>query len=216
MNNNFTGGQELVCINTTKVYDWVINDANFDLNVTDLDLPEDEGVQLTCDDIDTESVTCEVQPSDPAIEELNRETRTFTIGDEDVELQVVTLRKNFEVVFTLPLLAGGSAEVSAPFARSEQVILCAPDDTEIEVTFTELDCFIVDLECDPTTTPNSLDAVVNVRLCQSIQSTFDVTLELIADFCQPRDILSFPPCPTPAIPETCTSLFPNNNTPTNN
>ena len=67
---------------------------------------------------------------------------------------------------------------------------------------------IVDFDCDEDM--DMFDAVVTVRICQSIQSVFPVTLELEAEFCQPRDILPIPTtaCPTPAIPPQCPVLFP--------
>ena len=52
--SNLTGGQELLCINTEKVYDWIVNEATFDLTINDLPLPLNPvtGEQLECADID--------------------------------------------------------------------------------------------------------------------------------------------------------------------
>ncbi|GEL78479.1 hypothetical protein [Tenuibacillus multivorans] len=208
-NQNFAGDQELLCINTEKVYDWIVNEATFDINIIDEDLP----AGLDCGDFDEDDVVCEVAPAavDP-IEILEREDRTFVIDGEEITLQVVTIRKNF-VVTVFFETATGVEEVDLDLARSEQVILCAPDETDIEVTYTDLDCFVVAFECTPADTAvgATFDAVVSVRLCQSIQSTFPVTLELVADFCQPRDLLPFPPCPAPTIPPQCPAIFPANN-----
>ncbi|MDV2582915.1 hypothetical protein [Alkalibacillus haloalkaliphilus] len=203
------GGQELLCINTEKVYDWIINEATFDLNVVDEDLPND----LDCDDIDLDDVTCTVEPAeeDP-IEIINREDRTFVIDGTEITLQVVTIRKNFVVTINLPT-DNGDEEVDLEFSRSEQVVLCAPEGTEIEVTYTELDCFVVSFDCEPgdTELDDTFDAVISVRLCQSIQAVFPVTLELVADFCEPRDQLPVQPCPIPTRPEQCPVLFPTAN-----
>ncbi|WP_058307184.1 BMQ_0737 family morphogenetic spore coat protein [Gracilibacillus massiliensis] len=217
--DNLTGGQELLCINTEKVYDWILNEATFDLSLPDLDLPINPvtGDQLECDDIDLDSVTCEVAPAevDPIVV-LGRENQVFVVDGAEVTLQIVNIRKNFEVtvfVNLVPELGGSRVEVgSAEFTRCEQVILCAPDGTDIDVTYTDLDCFVCTASCDAGTTTevDELDVTVTVRLCQSIQSTFDVTLELVADFCQPRDILPFPPCPAPTMPAQCPVVFPNN------
>ncbi|MGP4038674.1 hypothetical protein ACTWP4_02010 [Gracilibacillus sp. D59] len=216
---NLTGGQELLCINTEKVFDWILNEATFDLSLNDLELPVNPvtGDQLECDDIDLDTVTCTVAPAevDP-IEVLDREDQVFTVDGAEVTLQIVNLRKNFEVtifVDLVPELGGATVEVgTVEFTRCEQVILCAPEDTDIDVTFTDLDCFVCTAACDPGTTTevDELDVTVTVRLCQSIQSTFDVTLEIVADFCQPRDILTFPPCPAPTIPPQCPVVFPSN------
>ncbi|MBM7553620.1 hypothetical protein [Thalassobacillus pellis] len=205
---NLSGGQELLCINTEKVYDWILNEANFELILTDEDLPIVDEEALTCDDIILDEVTCEVTP-DPVtpFEELSREDRSFVIDGTLITLQLVTIRKNFVVTLTFPLVAGGAdATAEFPFSRCEQVVLCAPTGTDIEITFTELDCFVCDFDCD---VDGTFDAVINVRLCQSIQSTFDVTLEIVADFCEPREELPVPSCPAPTIPPQCPVLFPN-------
>ncbi len=201
---NLTGGQELLCINTTKVYDWILNEASFDLTFTDEALPVIGEDQITCDDL-TGPVTCETTAT--STEVINREDREFVIDGALVTLQLVTLRKNFTVTFFFPTLLG-TGEATFGFSRCEQVVLCAPDGTDVEVTYPELDCFICTFECDELA--DTFDATVTVRLCQSIQSTFPVTLEIVADFCQPRDILPTPACPAPTMPPQCPVLFPEN------
>ncbi|WP_067724767.1 BMQ_0737 family morphogenetic spore coat protein [Oceanobacillus damuensis] len=210
--------KELLCINTEKVYDWILNEATFDLSLADLELPINPatGAQLECDDIDVDTVTCTVEPAavDPIVI-LDRVDQHFVIDGEPVTLQLVNIRKNFEVTISvnlIPELGGTTLEVgTAEFTRCEQVILCAPDGTDVNVTYTDLDCFVCTAICDPTTTatPDELDVTVTVRLCQSIQSVFEVTLEIVADFCQPRDLLPIAPCPAPTIPPQCPVVFPN-------
>jgi hypothetical protein len=213
---NFTGDHELLCINTEKVYDWVIKETTFDLGVDDLELPTIPGIgQLTCADIDPDTVTCTVEPvTGTPFEVLDRVDQEFIIKGVPVTLQLVNIRKNFEVtifVDLLPALGGTTVEVgTAPFSRCEQVILCAPEETDINVAYTDLDCFVCVATCEPTTTgtPDALDVTLTVRLCQSIQSTFEVTLEIAADFCQPRQELEIAPCPTPTMPPQCPVVFP--------
>lgn len=214
---NLMGGQELLCINTEKVYDWIVNEATFDLSLTDLELPVNPttGDDLECDDIDLDTITCTVEPAaiDPIVV-LDRVDQQFVIDGAQVTLQLVNIRKNFVVTIFVDLVAelgGATVEVgSAEFTRCEQVILCAPEDTDIDVTYTDLNCLVCAASCDAgtTTEADELDVTVTVRLCQSIQSTFDVTLEIVADFCQPRDILPIPPCPAPTIPPQCPVVFP--------
>jgi hypothetical protein len=215
--DKISGGQEVLCINTDKVYDWIVNEATFDLTLNNLDLPVNPvtGVQLECSDIDINSVTCTVAPAEVnPIEIVSRVDQDFVVNGEEVTLQIVTIRKNFVVtifVDLVPALVGATVEVgSAEFTRCEQVILCAPEGTNINVSYTDLDCFVCTASCDPGTTTevDELDVTVTVRLCQSIQSTYPVTLEITAEFCQPRDILPFPPCPTPTIPLQCPVVFP--------
>ncbi|WP_017187565.1 hypothetical protein [Alkalibacillus haloalkaliphilus] len=200
--------QDILCINTEKVYDWIVNEANFDLNITNEDLPNG----ITCDDFDSEDVTCTVIPAevDP-IEVINVEDREFVIDGTEVELQIVTIRKNFVVIINFPTDNGnGDVELELEFSRSEQVVLCAPEGTEIDVTYAELDCFIVSFDCElgDTDEDDTFDALVSVRLCQSIQSVYPVTLEVEADYCLPREPLAVGPCPTPVRPEQCPVLFP--------
>ena len=207
--------QELLCINTEKVYDWVINEASFDLNLNDLELVNPAtGAPLECADIDISTVNCKVTPVAANI--LDQVDREFVIDGTQVTLQLVNIQKIFQVTIFVNLdssLGGGTLEVACEeFTRCEQVILCAPEGTDINVTFTEVDCFVCSASCDCTTpgTPDELDVSVTVSLCQSIQSVFEVTLEVMADFCQPRDVLQIPPCPAPMIPPQCPVIFPNN------
>ncbi|MEC5424236.1 hypothetical protein QGM71_12115 [Virgibacillus sp. C22-A2] len=214
---NLSEGQELLCINTEKVYDWLLNDTEFDLSVTDLDLTVNPatGDQLECDDIDLNTVTCTVAPTDVnPIVVLDREDRELIVDGTEITLQLVNIRKKFVVtvfVNLIPELGGATVEVgTVEFTRCEQAILCAPEGTEVDVTYTDLDCFVCTAACDTGTTTeiDELDVTITVRLCQSIQSTFDVKLELVAGFCQPRDILLFPPCTAPTIPPQCPFVFP--------
>ncbi len=218
---NLNGGQELLCINTEKVYDWIVNEASFDLTLADLDLPiGPTGDQLECADIDTSTVSCEVRPATlaldgvPPVVILERVDQQFVIDGAMVTLQLVNIRKNFVVtifVDLVPAMGGGTVEVgSALFTRCEQVILCAPTGTDVSVSYTELDCFVCTADCtlNGTDIDTLTDITVTVRLCQSIQSTYDVTLEITADFCEPRDMLPIPPCPAPTIPPQCPVIFP--------
>ncbi|MFJ7508314.1 hypothetical protein ACIQW7_02340 [Peribacillus simplex] len=198
---SLSGGQELLCINTTKVYDWIVNEATFDVSMC-VDLEDTD-----CDEVET--VTCEVEPLKSVV--LNRQDREFIIDGEPITLQLVTIQKTFEVTVFVTKTNGATCQVdSQTFTRCEQVILCAPDGTKVKVDFTDVDCFVCVLECKRTSGgPLTLELGVTVRLCQSIQVTFPVTLEIVAEFCQPRDILPFnPACPTPAIPLQCPVLFP--------
>ncbi|WP_289215334.1 hypothetical protein [Halobacillus campisalis] len=65
--------QELLCVNVDKVYDWIVNEASFELTLVDEALPDG----LECDDLNTADVTCEVSPI--SVDILEREDRTFII-----------------------------------------------------------------------------------------------------------------------------------------
>ncbi len=204
--NNLSGGQELICINVDKVYDWVLNEASFDLTLTDIDLPDG----VTCADFDPAAVTCTVTPD--SVEVLARNSRTFVIDGVETILQVVNLRKNFTVTLLIPITGTGVVEeVELEFSRCEQVVLCAPDGTDVDVTYSDAECFICTFDCtdDGTDTDElaTFDAQITVRLCQSIQSSFPVTVEFLAEFCEPRDVLPTP-CPSPVRPPQCPVVFP--------
>lgn len=222
LSQSLNGGQELLCIETNKVYDWILNEASFDLNLSGLALPinPNNGAQLECADIDLNTVTCAISPADiNPIEIVGREDQVFEMNGDVVTLQIVTIRKNFDVTLFVNLnqsLGGNRVEVdTVTFTRCEQVILCAPEGTEVSVTYEDVSCFVCHTTCDPqsTTEVNELDAAVTVRICQSIQSTHPVTIEVIAEFCQPRDAIDLPPCPAPTIPLQCPVVFPTNSLP---
>lgn len=213
--DNLNGGQELLCINTEKVYDWILNEAAFDLSLADLELPVNPatGLPLECNDINVDSISCAITPSpvDPIVI-LDRVDQQFVVDGAEVTLQLVNIRKKFEVTIFADLiddLGGMTVEIdTVEFTRCEQVMLCAPEGTDIHVSFTDLECFVCTASCDTTSTPNTLDVTINVRLCQSIQSTFEVTIEVVADFCTPRDMFPVPPCPSPTRPPQCPVVFP--------
>ena len=97
-----------------------------------------------------------------------------------------------------------------PFSRCEQVTLCAPEGTDVEVTYTDLDCFVCttgDTRCRTDGTIEFSDLTISVATCQSIQSTFPVTVEFLADFCEPREELSTA-CPAPIARQQCSVVFP--------
>ncbi|RFA32227.1 hypothetical protein CAI16_18700 [Virgibacillus dokdonensis] len=211
---NCYGGQELLCINTEKVYDWILNESIFDLNLNALELPPDpQGTPYTCADIDLDGVTCSVEPAavDPIVI-LDRTDQHLVIDGTEVTLQLVNIRKTFDVTVYAnlsPALGGGQIEIATvQFSRCEQVILCAPEGTDIDVEYTDFECYICTANCDITTTPNELNVTATIRLCQSIQSTYEVTLEIMADFCEPREMLPVPSCPSPTKPPQCPVVFP--------
>lgn len=200
-------GKELICINVDKVYDWIVKENSFDLSPT--------GAQsfprvTAMTNLEGATVTCDVAPaaSNPIII-LHREDRPFCIDGKTVCLQQLTIQKNFVVTIIVTLPNGTmftSAEI--PVSRCEQVTLCAPEGTEVEVTYTELDCFVCTTgrltAGDQTITFGALS--LSVTTCQSIQSTFPVTVEFLADFCEPREEIPTM-CPAP-MRETMPFCFP--------
>ncbi|MGD6804707.1 hypothetical protein ACQCVK_12050 [Rossellomorea vietnamensis] len=201
---DLTGGQELLCIRTEKVYDWIINEANFTDTVDTVIITPN-----ICANIESVSCTVVPDPTTPFVE-VSREDVQVVVDGALLTLQEVVIQKNFDLTITVDFTTG--VTVTSPIqdvTRFERVILCAPEGTEIDVQYTDIDCFVTSFDCTPTDGPVT-DVEVAFAVCQSIQVLFPVTLELIADFCQPRDILPTV-CPTPFMPAQCPVLFPNGN-----
>ncbi|KXH78576.1 hypothetical protein [Sporosarcina sp. HYO08] len=208
-------GRELICINVDKVYDWIVKEKSFDISPT-------EAIAFPALHSDTSLanavVTCEVTPAamDPVVI-LNREDREFCIDGKKVCLQQLTIQKNFTLTVIVTVAGGTLRSVGIPVSRCEQVTLCAPEGTDVEVTYTDLDCFVCSTGAlefvagTPNVTPNSIrftDLNISVSTCQSIQSTFPVTVEFSANFCEPREDFPTAACPAPTHPKQCPAIFP--------
>ncbi|MCM3316479.1 hypothetical protein M3603_07280 [Rummeliibacillus stabekisii] len=200
--------QEQICINVDKVYDWIVKEMSFDISPTGtITFP---GVTPTTD-LTGAIVRCNVVPAatNPIVI-LSRENREFSIDGSTVCLQQLNIQKNFvlTIVVTLP---NGTRFTSntIPVSRCEQVTLCAPNGTDVEILFTDLDCFV----CTTGTLTAAAGTItfsaltITVSVCQSIQSTFPVTVEFLATFCEPRADLPFA-CPGPVRPAQCPLIFP--------
>ncbi|MCH7323071.1 hypothetical protein LZ480_14425 [Solibacillus sp. MA9] len=201
--------KELICINVEKVYDWVVKELSFESFPTSPirfpGLPHDAHTRGA-------SVTCQVCPSheDPVVIK-NRETRTFTIEGSSVRLQQLTIQKNFKVTICITL-ANGTMYTSDSFhiSRSEHVVMCAPEGTNVDVTYTNLDCFVSStgtLHNNGNHTITFSDLALSISVCQSIQSTFPVTVEFYAKYCEPRADLSAA-CSPGTRPPNCSVVFP--------
>ncbi|GGA75940.1 hypothetical protein [Ornithinibacillus halotolerans] len=211
------GAQELLCINAEKVYDWVI--LQQDLNQTILPAalgtlpinpcgPTVSELTATCYLVDP--VTGNPLPPNaeiPITEVGEREDRQFVVNGALVTLQRVSFVKTLNVVIEFRGIDGTTPFVMVsdeiPIDIPESVFLCAPEGTRLVVRVSDVDCN-VSVNCISGAI-ESVDLFLNV--CQSVQSVADVTIELVADFCEPRDILT-EQCPTPAIPPQCPVVFP--------
>lgn len=200
--------REVICINVEKVYDWVVKDMSFEYTPTGPITFQGlaSGTSLT-----GANVTCQVVPSttNPVVV-LSRENRNFTIDGTSVCLQQLSLQKNFDVVICITL-PNGTTYTSDSFniSRCEHVVMNAPKGTNVDVSYTDLDCFV----CSTGGFTNNGGMVtfdnlaISIAVCQSIQSTFPVTVEFLADYCEPRADLPFT-CPSPSRPKTGSFIFP--------
>jgi len=202
--------QEPICINVDKVFDWIVKEASFEFSPTGpITFP---GVTATTS-LAGAVVTCNVVPraTNPVVI-LNRENRQFTIDGATVCLQNLTIQKNFTVTLVVTLPNGTRfTSNTITVSRCEQVTLCAPKGTDVEILFTDLDCFVCSTgTLTPGTNTITFSAlVVTISVCQSIQSTFPVTVEFLATFCEPRAELPFA-CPGVVRPAQCPAVFPPN------
>lgn len=218
-------GKELICINVDKVYDWIVKEKSFDFTV-----PSWEEIHFTPKGSVTNGyiqgahVTCEVTPDrhNPIVI-LGREDRPFCIDGKNVMLQQLNIRKNFVITLVVTLADGTVLTSVAPkweensdlaFSRCEQVTLCAPEGTDVEITYTNLDCFVCttgkltgDGYGSDRGTIKFSNLSISVDTCQSIQSTFPVTVEFLADYCEPREDL-INACAPPMRPQQCSVVFP--------
>lgn len=207
--------EELLCINADKVYDWVILQSNVNTNATAADLalsidPCGAPISnLTTECFLTDAAGNRLGPNSEitVTETRDREDRAFVIDGAEVILQNVAFQKNLFIVIEFSGLTGTTpfVEQSAPIAIEipESLFMCAPDGTDLVVRITDIECS-VRLNCTGTAL-TSVD--ISVNLCQGVQSIANVTVELAAEFCQPRDVLT-EQCPTPVIPPQCPVLFP--------
>lgn len=200
--------QELICINVDKVFDWIVKEMSFDFSPTG---PITFAGVTPTTDLSGAVVTCKVVPSPTnPIVILNRENRQFSIDGSTVCLQNLTIQKNF-ILTIVVCLPNGTMFTSntVSLSRCEQVTLCAPKGTDVEILFTDLDCFV----CTTGTLTAGAGTItfsaltITVSVCQSIQSTFPVTVEFLATFCEPRAELPFA-CPGVVRPAQCPAVFP--------
>lgn len=207
---------ELLCVNTDKVYDWVISQTNINPTFTAAEigaLPVDpcdaavSNLTTECFITDAAGVPLTLNSIIPITETADREDRNFVIDGTEVVLQNVSLQKTLYLVIEFSGLNGTTPFIERsmpiPIEIPESIFLCAPEGTDLVVRLSSVECGVA-INCTGTAL-TSVD--VSLNLCQSIQSIANVTVELAADFCVPRDILT-EQCPAPIIPPQCPVLFP--------
>jgi len=209
-------GSELLCINTNKVYDWVILQANINNTILAADLgalPVDpcdaavSNVTTNCYLVDVAGNPLPPNREIAVVETNDRQDRTFMVDGNQVVLQKVTFQSTVYVVVEIRGLNGTTPFVEQtapmPIEIPESIFLCAPEGTDLVVRLSDIECNVV-LNCTGTAL-GSID--VSLSLCQSVQSVTNVTVELPANFCQPREAFT-EQCSTPIIPAQCPVVFP--------
>ncbi|GAA0305544.1 hypothetical protein GGQ92_002519 [Gracilibacillus halotolerans] len=209
---------EILCINADKVYDWVILQANIreTVNPTFTDPGFNDLTLCTATNVNTDILLTDAvgDPLSPNgiidVEEVaDRQDRSFIIDGRRVTLQKVTFLKTIYVVVEFSGLNGSDPfvartnpiEIEVP----ESIYLCAPEGTDLVVRFSDLEGS-VRINCIGTP-PADVTLDIMLNLCQSVQTFTNVTVEVEADFCHPREILA-EQCHTPAVPRQCPVVFP--------
>ncbi|MBM7543123.1 hypothetical protein [Amphibacillus cookii] len=215
--------EELLCFNAEKVYDWVILQETVNQNVPAADIgalaidpcgPTVSNLAVRCYLIDPATGNPLPQNAEiTVVETADRQDREFIIDGVVVELQRVSFEKTLSLVVEFTGFDGTTPflEISDPIEIEipESVFLCAPEGTRLVVRISDVTCSAT-VNCVAT----ALESVdISLNVCQSVQSVADVTLELEASFCEPRDLLAVDECPTPVVPPQCPVVFPGTSKP---
>ncbi|NMA96263.1 MAG: hypothetical protein GX974_09520 [Clostridiales bacterium] len=207
--------QEALCINTEKVYDWILGESTGSTTILAESLP----VQLPADAIDV-AVECKLTDAEGTPIPMNaklsvtevgpRQDRQFEIDDNLITLQRVIFRKT---LFCTIVVTGVDSATGTPFSITsnpvslnfiETAYLCAPTGTMLSVRLTDFNSLTT---INRNETGSIIDFGVQVFVCQSIQTVAPVTAQMTAGFCMPREPLT-EQCGNVAIPPQCPIIFP--------
>ena len=212
---------ELLCINTNKVYDWILEEATASQTIlaATLALPAAIAavlclptalVKITPILTDVNGIPLPPNSEVTVTELQPRVDRQFEVDGALVTLQKVSFSKIVYVVLEISGVIPATGvpflvqTLPLPFTVNESAFLCAPAGTQLLVSISDFEAQTV-LNCDAEGVFVSIG--LSIVVCQSIQTVSPVTLELTASFCSPREPL-FENCPRPTIPPQCPVVFP--------
>jgi hypothetical protein len=220
-----SGGQETICIRVPKVFDWVIRQADTLVSVLADDVFTCASGITVCDLGPNPTLTCFLSdangnPVDPAapgsivctevIQPGGRETRTVQLPNgETVQLQKVKVLKEGFVAVTATGNGMTCHTTGIQFVIVEKFFLCAPPGTTVHCTITDFECDASLINCGAVASPSPANPPlleIHVNMCQSIEMEADVKLEIIANFCMPRQELANA-CVVTQLPQ-CPAVFP--------
>ncbi len=207
--------QETLCINVEKVYDWILEEAagSTTIPIARLPIPLPAGatnVEVDCTLTSADGTPLPINAKLDVTEVSPRKERQFEVNGTLVTLQRVTFTKTLYVVLEISGVDPTTGEQflitsnPAPFTFIETAFLCAPPGTSLVVRISDFACLTV-INRDETEAITGFG--LSISICQSIQIVSPATIELSADFCAPREILS-EKCATPTIPAQCPAVFP--------
>lgn len=214
--NKVLQAPETMCINTNKVYDWVLEEGTGSTTLLAANLPTAlpagaTNVQVNCILTDSTGAPLPINSEIDVTESAPREDRQFLVDGALVTLQRVTFTKTVYIVLEISGVdpATGSqflitSNPFPPFNFIEEAYLCAPAGTSLIVR-------VSDFSCNTIINRNAAGDItsfnVNITICQSIQTVAPVTIEITADFCMPREQIT-EQCTNPTIPPQCPVVFP--------
>ncbi len=204
-----------LCINTDRVYDWVIEEAESSTTIPAIGMPltiplEATNVKATCILTDAAGVPLPINTELNVTETAPRENHQFTVDNTVVTLQRVIFTK---VIYVVLEVTGVDSTTGTQFLIQsnpiqlnfmETIFLCAPPGTTLLVRVSNFSCLTV---INRDGTGAIIDFQLNINICQSIQMVAPVTVEVRADMCSPRKILT-EHCGNVSIPPRCPSVFP--------
>ncbi len=207
--------QANLCINTEKVYDWIIEESTLSTTVPvgslPITLPADAtDIKVDCILTDENGTPLPLNSLVEVTETGPREDQVFTIRNQNVTLQRVTFTKILYLILRVSGVdpaTGNQFLITtdpASFTFVESAFLCAPVGTSLMVRIT-------DFACQAIVNRNQADEVtgfgINAFICQGIQVVAPVTIELNANYCTPREALT-EQCAGPSRPAQCPIVFP--------
>lgn len=198
------------CIRVTKVYDWVVL-TNRDRNKVPIPEACFAAIEACRDAGNIVTATCAEVPGSRSAEEVSSVPANIP-GVPGA--RIVTLA--FHVHIQIEFLCDGDpiCDFIVPVSFVDDVVLCRPEGTRIDL---DPETIIFDVQCQVLLNQMLGEMVViDVIVCKNIQVLADVTLEVQAKFCGPRDNIPMPEqelvCPPfPRFPEQCPTLFPPTN-----
>ncbi|WP_246366971.1 hypothetical protein [Paraliobacillus salinarum] len=152
-----------------------------------------------------------IDPCDPAsnlcqeIKDHSNEREDVIVtlpSGEEVLLQKVVIQKSGYIVIKVSNGMDTCLSDPIPFNKTENLLLCAPEGTDVECKITAFDCSAI-IQCRNN---NYRSVEINLDICQSIQSVTDTTIEVDEELCKLREKISAKHCNERSITTNCYHL----------
>ncbi|WP_228275669.1 BMQ_0737 family morphogenetic spore coat protein [Gracilibacillus oryzae] len=156
-------------------------------------LADENGIPL--DPFDPSSNLC----TEGILTQSRKDVDIVLPNGEIAALQNINIRKAGFIVVQVTNGIDTCVSEPIPFCKVENVLLCAPEGTDINCRITDFRCYAV-VHCQ-----NGFYQSVEIFLdiCQEIQSVTETVIEITGNFCSPREQLIRNRCPLPIMPPQC-------------